>query len=323
MEFAGPLLRVVPELAGLSFPAEPLATCATCAMAPREPARPGDIEFTAPARCCTFHPRLANFLAGRALRRGGPGAERVRARIAQGVGVGPIGIEPGAEWMARWRTRSPTSYGRDTALTCPYWVEGPYGCSIHADRDAVCRMWHCKVAKGQRAQVAWSALGELMAKLERRLAGWCASRLTLEDPERYYVACADLVDAATDEELAALRSEGVERLLATARERTADRDAPLPDVVTPRISDWVTGEDGVALASFSPYDRTLLPPWIFELLSRLDGVRTWRQAVDHTAAALRRPIPAEIVLWLWERGLIGPPIPLEGSDEPVISVLPG
>lgn len=323
MDVPAPLLRVLPELAELSFPAEPLATCATCTMAPRVPARPGEVAFTAAARCCTYHPRLANFLAGRALRRGGRGAVRVRARIAEGVGVGPLGIEPGPERAARWRSRSAESYGRDAALTCPFWLDGEaLACSIHADRDAVCRTWHCKVGKGQRGQAAWSAVAELAGTLERRLAGWCAEQLAMDDPERHYVACADLLDAAPDEALGALRTEGLTRRVASVRARIAERDAPLPDVVAPRISDWVRDEDGVALASFSPYDRAVLPPWIFELLARLDGVRTWRSALDETATALGRPIPGDIVLWLWERGLVGPPVAAEGSEQPVISVLP-
>jgi hypothetical protein len=323
MELAGPLSRVMPELASLSFPTEPLATCAECAMAPRTPARTGDLAFTAPARCCTYHPRLANFLVGRALRRGGPGAEQLRTRIALRAGVCPYGIGPGPEWTARWRARSVASYGRDEALTCPYWRAGePLGCSIHDDRDAVCRAWHCKVAKGARGQVAWAAASDLMAKLERRLAEWCAARLTMDDPERYYVACADAVDGAADAELAALRSPGLDQRLAILRALTAERDAGLPDVVTPRVSDWVRGEDGVALASCSPYDRTLLPPWIFELLARLDGTRTWRQAAEETADALQRPIPEEIVRWLWDRGLVGPPVPAEGPDGPVLSIFP-
>lgn len=317
MDLPAPHLRVLPELAAVAFEPEPLATCAACAMAPRVPSSPGEVAFTAPARCCTYHPRLANFLAGQALRRGGPGAGRVRARMAQGAGVDRMGISPPSG------RRRAEAFGRDAELTCPYWLDGEaLACGIHADRDGVCRTWHCKVARGERGQAAWNAAAHLLTRLESRLAEWCAARVPGGPSEAYYVACAEAVDAASDADLAAVRSPGLLALLRNLRERVAARDAPLPDVVQPRVLDWVVRDDGVAMASFSPYDRALLPPWIFELLARLDGTRPWREAVAEAARALGRPVPEGLVAFLWDRGLVGPPVPLEGSDEPVVAFLP-
>ncbi len=317
-----PLRRVVPELADLPYGDEPLASCASCAMTPR-PSDP-DAVFSSPTRCCTYHPRLANFLAGSALRRGGNGADRVRARLADPDGLTPEGILAPQSRSRRWKGRAAEAFGRDVSFACPYWVEGPLGCSIHADRDAVCRTWHCKVVTGHRGHRAWTAANVLLASVERRLARWCADRVTwdLADPAGSYLAAVAALDAASDEELRSLRSPRLEALLDAAFARAEDRDRSLPPVVVPAVRDWERRAEGVSVTSFSPFDRVLLPTWIFELLSRLDGQRGWREAVDLTSEALGRPVPHDLVWHLWARGLVAAPEDLEGPDDPVVTGLP-
>src|SRR5688572_13086905 len=84
---------VVPELRPAEHPRETRATCASCAMWPTDdPA--GRRTFVQPHRCCTYVPSLPNFLVGRALSRGGTGADRLRARIREMDGVSAIGLLP-------------------------------------------------------------------------------------------------------------------------------------------------------------------------------------------------------------------------------------
>lgn len=321
MDLPAPFLAVLPELAGLAFPDEPLASCARCAMAPRAHPEPGAVAFTAPARCCTYQPTLPSWLAGRALRRGGPGAERVRARIDAGDGAHPVGLRPDPALAARWRSRPADAYGRDPTLTCPYWREGEaLACAVHPDRNAVCRTWHCRLGAGARAQAAWGALNVVLVELERALADLCERALPPpadgapgEAWAAWYVACADRVDALGPDDREALRTPRLLGLLDRLRQRVAERDAPMPERPVPQVRDWVVGPDGVWLSSFSPFDRWRGPPWIFELLSRLDG-RPWRDAVRDTSAAIGAPVPDDLVWTLWQRGLIGPderPEPLD------------
>ena len=83
------------------------------------PEEPDDLVFSAPARCCTYHPSLTNFAVGRVLRAGGLGAERVRTRIASGDGLDRRFLRPPGEWRARWSEAAARGFGRDPALTCP------------------------------------------------------------------------------------------------------------------------------------------------------------------------------------------------------------
>ena len=170
-----PLERLVPALTALRFPDEPLATCARCAMAARVHGPPEGIAFTAPARCCTYHPTLPNWLAGRALQRGDLGAERIRTRLGDSDGVEPLCIAPGSARADAWRHRPDDAFGRDAALTCPFWAEGDLGCSIHRDRNAVGRTWFCRVERGARGHAAWMQLKTLRTDLEHRLSRYAAS----------------------------------------------------------------------------------------------------------------------------------------------------
>ena len=73
-------------------PEEKKATCDACAMCPPagEPTVEGVVYFRPDAKCCTFTPRLPNYLVGAILSDPNPamaeGRRRVRARIAQRVG---------------------------------------------------------------------------------------------------------------------------------------------------------------------------------------------------------------------------------------------
>jgi hypothetical protein len=328
MDVPEPLRRVVPELASLHLPDEPLATCARCAMAPL-PGAPAAVArdriFTAKARCCTYHPRMANFLVGRALRRGGVGAERLRLRLQDPDGVSALGVDAGKVRGDRLRGRSDDDFGRNELLTCPYWVEGPLGCSVHADRESVCRTWFCKLQHGLRGQEAWAPVNVLLRHTEMLLAEYCRDLLPWDpaDPASTYVAAADLVDATGDDVLRGLRTARTDVFVQNARAAIERRDAPMPDVLVGRLRAWERLPSGAwRVTSFSPFDPSEAPPWLFELLGRFDGVRTWREALDLAVVEAQVEIPADAVSWLWQRGLVGPVEDLVGPDVPVVTMLP-
>jgi hypothetical protein len=88
------------------------------------------------------------------------------------------------------------------------------------------------------------------------------------------------------------------------------------------IHSWKTRDDGVFLASWSPYDRVRAPTWVFTLLSKLDGQRPWREAVRESAEELGHPVPDEWVWHRWARGLLEGPDDPEGPTDPDPQVLP-
>lgn len=303
-----------------SFPAEALSTCGDCAMKPRvgvpEDA-PWAPSFTSPARCCTYHPELANFLAGRVLRRGNAGSDHLRARLRLREGVIAEGIRAPASYKGRYLEAFGGGFGHDDALRCPYWSDAPgegLGCTVHLDRDAVCRTWHCRVGGGARAHAAWMALKETLACVEVTLANRCVAELpgVPDDDaepvvyERWFVRCADHVEALDDAAIDALRGEHLDALLGKLDAAIGRREAPMPEILMPTVSDWAVHATGVTLTSWSTYDPVEAPAWVFQLLALLDGRTPWRRAKATLEATLGAPVGDDVFVTLYRRGLVGP-----------------
>jgi hypothetical protein len=282
---------LVPELVTLDWPVEQHADCARC---PMIDGRFGPWGFTAQTRCCTAHPSLANFLAGRALRGGEPGQGRVRARLEEPAGVSAWGIDPPPASAPAFADRVAHSFGRDVALRCPYWVGGEHSCGVWADRSATCRTWYCKHDDGLAGAVAWSRMHVVLSELESALARWAIDRG--DPPEApappaawaaWFERAAALVDGVTTAELAPQLGER----LGGPRAELADfvavrrlRRRPIPAVLVPAVSELVRIGDDVLLTGYSSFDAVRAPAAIFELLARLDGVRPWRAALAEVVA---------------------------------------
>jgi hypothetical protein len=306
---------VIPELETWHFGGESFATCSDCAMKPRE----GQVlpehrlVFKAESRCCTYHPDLPNFLAGRALQRGGIGAEKIRARLEHIETRYATGIVRPPELEKLYQDLGKASFGNSDELTCPYWVSGVHNCSIYADRNGVCRTWHCKSVHGAKGHGAWTALRWLLLELESELA---KTVTTTDAPPRdasvetwveWYIACAERVDALDIETLKSLRSSKLELLISEVAQAVHVRDETLPEVVAPSVADWFVEADGVALTAWSGYDLVDAPSWIFELLSRMDGTKNWRAAKSETEAATGKTISDDLIHTLHRRGLLSAP----------------
>lgn len=331
LDLPEPVAALLPELLDLPWDGEALATCEDCAMQARPgEVRPSRVTFTAPARCCTYAPRLPNWLAGRALLRGGAGAERIRARLEDPTGLAAPALGPTDALRAAWLARDDDAFGRNTSLTCPYWQEGAYGCAVHPDRNGVCRTWFCRTEAGARGHAAWMALKAALvetelALAERAVAGHDAPQEGAEasDWAAWYVGCAERVEGLSEAELEAVRGPRIDALVERAGAALERRHAPMPRVLLPNLREWTVEPGAVAISSWSPFDVFDAPPWIFTLLSKLDGERTWREAQREAQEELGVWVPDDLVLAMYQRGLLGPAEAVEGSSEPVFSVLPG
>src|SRR6187549_2002742 len=97
-EFALPELYAswMAELLPGAIPQETKATCQECAMCARERPVDGLMFFDSKVKCCTYEPRLANFLVGRILvdETADPaGRASVLDRMARRIAVSPLGLD--------------------------------------------------------------------------------------------------------------------------------------------------------------------------------------------------------------------------------------
>jgi hypothetical protein len=289
----------VPDSAFEGITPEARSDCAHCPVAQAPPpatAYPWPWRIDRETRCCTFHPTLFNFLLGRALARGGDGAERVLARIAMIDGVTHLGIGPPAGWLERFDRGN--AFGRDVSLRCPYWVRGEYSCSIWLDRPSVCRAWHCRHDHGPEGSVAWKQLGLAVNDAEEAIARRvallgtppAASTTDVTTWADWYRSCAEraeTLDVPANPAIDAARADLVQ---------IRTRRPALPDLLVPAVSAmWRDAEadSRVLLAGYSPLDSVDCPPTIFVFLAKLDGATPWRTALtpeitEHLVAELVR-----------------------------------
>lgn len=160
-------------------PAERKATCASCAMLEAHcpgslPPVDGRSRFFDPAtKCCTFHPRLPNYLVGGVLEDATPGGaegrRRMEARVASGIGVTPEWLQPPRAFGLLYDSAH-GAFGRARALRCPFYEEGSGGCTVWAYRDAVCSTYYCKYVAGEDGRRMWTAVKELVSLVEIQLS---------------------------------------------------------------------------------------------------------------------------------------------------------
>ena len=169
-------------LDGAPLPRETNATCDACAMLPEPGTTPTSGHWFNPAtRCCTYLPELANFLVGAILADTASaypeGAASVRARIAAGRAVTPMGLLQHAEFHASY-DGDVDSFGRDESLLCPHYVARDGGrCGIWEHRESTCSTWFCKHTRGAVNKGFWNRLHHMLREAERALARHCAVEL--------------------------------------------------------------------------------------------------------------------------------------------------
>lgn len=285
IELPAAAFALVPELHELGALDEPRADCARCVMLPAHLGAGHPWAFHEDTRCCTYHPEVPNFLAGRALARGGASAEAIRARLGDLSGVSAWGIVPSERYRAS-RAATRLGFGRDLAMRCPFWVGGLHSCGIWKDRTSVCRTWFCKNEHGAVSMGRWTALRRVLIEVERVLAELGAATgaphedASAADWEAFFRGCAERVDRLGAEELGAL---GGERLRSLRRELDAAMGLPdpsLPEVVVPVVRGSVRTRRGLGLEGISHYDGIDVDARVVFFFAALDGVRTWREALE-------------------------------------------
>jgi hypothetical protein len=130
-----------------------------------------DRYFNRETKCCTYVPRLPNFLVGSALLEQSPdavaGVRLLASRIEAKVGVSPLGVWPPSHFETLYRSDS-GHFGVSRALRCGIWRH----------RNAVCSTWFCKHERGVASRHFWMALEQLLTAVEEAVARHCVLALS-------------------------------------------------------------------------------------------------------------------------------------------------
>ncbi|MGE0126832.1 MAG: hypothetical protein AB7U82_01915 [Blastocatellales bacterium] len=176
------------ELLGGEIPPETRATCHDCAMCDSggEHQKPGSNLFNPNSKCCTYLPRLNNFLVGMILTDEDPamaqGRASVEARLEAGIGVTPLGLEQPLKRRLLYTQMEPRAFGRAQSMRCPHYIDEQGGlCGVWKYRNSVCSTWFCKYERGATSRNFWDVSKFLLLNVEDELSRWCAVKLELEE----------------------------------------------------------------------------------------------------------------------------------------------
>jgi hypothetical protein len=176
---------LLPDLMQLSVPQESKANCSNCSMTQKD-ATLGAAQrhlFRVDTKCCTYQPRLVNYLVGGLLQdeRLGlkEGQKRMRERINSRIGITPwcVSSSPLDEHLYN---QGKGSFGKAARLRCPYYAHESGSCTIWAYRESVCSTWYCKYEAGKDGLNFWVGLKGYMNLVERQLSKYAMLQL---DPD--------------------------------------------------------------------------------------------------------------------------------------------
>lgn len=183
---------ILPEIFNTEIPPEPFSDCQNCPMVSSS-AEDTDSEQSLPfnpeTKCCTFTPRIPNYMAGAILSDNDPamleGKKRITERIRSGRGIYPNGVYPTPEYTRLYTQRASREFGRNSELVCPYFTGGRYNCTIWKYREAICALWFCKHLASARGREFWKVVIDYMKYMQESLINTSAYVCGLEPVDPY------------------------------------------------------------------------------------------------------------------------------------------
>jgi hypothetical protein len=165
------------EFRSLKFPAEQRATCMTCPKACYAGYKPD-------YRCCTYHPRVPNFLLGFAslTPMGEQALDRLQSRgmlLPEGMHYAPM------QWIDYLDDLEHDRFGKSDKVQCPNLDQSSGYCMIHAFRNSVCSTFFCYKDHGDLGDNFWAQIQTLGSQVEMALTHWSLHRVGF-DLDRYF-----------------------------------------------------------------------------------------------------------------------------------------
>lgn len=150
----------------LKIPDERNSTCLNCPRIVTD-------KYREDYRCCTYHPRIPNFLLGMAwLAEDGSKAEFLKG-VAQKNWFLPEGMQATPQqWANLLADVAEERFGSSKNVLCPMLDTETGYCNIYAFRNSVCSTFFCLNNHGQKGHDFWAEIASLVGQVEMALAQW-------------------------------------------------------------------------------------------------------------------------------------------------------
>jgi hypothetical protein len=299
-------------LCGGPLPSERRATCDDCVMCGPEVV--GGNHFDPRSKCCTYVPRIPNFMMGRILadRSLEEGRQTILDRLDVGDGISPLGLEVSeADQAAYDAIVDADGFGRSGALRCPHYLSDGR-CGVWRHRNGICGTWFCRHENGAHGQRFWEAVQLMFTELERAVGYWIARRIRWpegvedafeadkklyacdwgrwqDDPEGFYAACAEQFARLDWAQVRRIGDGRFDRLCDEVERCYAALRGPLPNRLTvaddleehPRATEPI-----VDLLAYSATDPIPVGADLAQALSAFDGRRVGEVITELQAQGL-------------------------------------
>ena len=175
--------KFLPEFFEELIPVETYATCNDCSMClkPGEVAIPGVAYFKPNVKCCSYFPKLPNYLVGGLLSDNNPamdeGRIRIREKIRNRIGITPQAVDAPKKYNVLIKSGGIKSFGKNTSLICPYFVAEGGLCSIWKFRDSMCSTYFCKSVAGKQGSTFWNVLHNYLNQVQETLCWYVLDSL--------------------------------------------------------------------------------------------------------------------------------------------------
>lgn len=311
----------LPEVFQWEIPEESLCDCFNCTLIANSHEEINEDlskPFSPDSKCCTFFPRLPNFLIGAILADVDPelaeGKRRIEQLINSHEDIKPEGITPTKAYDHLYDQNTAIDFGSNQDLICPFFVPGKYNCSIWKYREATCAFWFCKHLAGEQGRTMWNNVIEYIKYLQASLMEFSKTRVGItdqnENPENhdYYKACFDSLEAISPEEIAQILENGqeIEDKLKNQLLEVLDMPDYLRlnrDLVSPDDSDYYRIE---YIHHLSARGKSLvyefrLPQFI---LDGFDGSTQTEEVMQRLLNNYNTKLEPEIILSLYHHGIL-------------------
>ncbi len=182
----------LPEIFHQDIPPEPFSNCSNCPMiAEKMDAPDSDLAkpFSPHTKCCTFTPRIPNYMVGGILSDIDPslieGKERILERIKLKKGVIPNGIYPTKRYHDYYEANAQNEFGRSKKLRCPFFVDDKFNCTIWKYREAICSFWFCKHLASDIGAEFWKSVTDYLKNIQGSFIAISANECGLQLVDLY------------------------------------------------------------------------------------------------------------------------------------------
>ena len=177
---------ILPPFFQQQIPPEPFSDCFNCPMI-AEKGEDSGLDLSRPfaheTKCCTFTPRIPNYMVGGILSDPDPslieGKQRIVKKIQSGEGILPSGVYPTKEYNDYFIDKSALGFGRSTSLLCPYFIQDKHSCTIWKYREVICAFWYCKHIAAKRGSDFWNSMVDYLKFIQDSFIGIAAKECGL------------------------------------------------------------------------------------------------------------------------------------------------